>query len=100
MGSYFWLSTDIRYIFEMDNSLIRIFVFLFSLIFTSRGNGNSVVPGPFKGLVNKRESPQNPDCVWFTPQDDLPSGTAIIYTYMAPDASLSLELGLSGDGVT
>jgi len=59
-----------------------------------------VVPGPFRGLTNRRESPQNPDCVWFTPQDDLPTGTANIYPYMAPDASLSLVLGLSGDGVT
>ena len=41
---------------------------------------------------------QDPSCVWFTLQDDLPAETVQIITYGAPEFSAYLAMSLSGDG--
>merc|ERR1712210_348051 len=59
------------------------------------------VLGPYKGLTNPaRSSPQNPSCVWFTLQDNLPEETVQIITYGAPEVSTYLAMSLAGDQKT
>jgi len=61
----------------------------------------SPVLGPYKGLTNPaRSSPQNPSCVWFTLQDNLPEETVQIITYGAPEMSTYLAMSLAGDQKT
>merc|ERR1719507_225423 len=61
----------------------------------------SPVLGPYKGLTNPaRSSPQNPSCVWFTLQDNLPEETVQIITYGAPEVSTYLAMSLAGDQKT
>jgi len=61
----------------------------------------TLVLGPYKGLTNPaRSSPQNPSCVWFTLQDNLPEETVQIITYGAPEMSAYLALSLAGDQKT
>lgn len=55
--------------------------------------------GPYKGLPT-RSSPQNPSCVWFALQDNLPAGTVQIITYGAPEVSAYLAMSLAGDQST
>merc|ERR1712127_331318 len=57
------------------------------------------VLGPYRGLPT-RASPQNPSCVWFTLQDNLPEGTLNIITYGAPEMSTYLAMSLAGDQQT
>jgi hypothetical protein len=56
--------------------------------------------GPYRGLESKRSqvfSPQNPSCVSFTFQDNLPEETVQLFTYGAPEYSTILAMGLSGN---
>merc|ERR1712098_253967 len=45
-------------------------------------------------------SPHNPSCVSFTFQDDLPAETVQLITYGAPEVSITLAMGLTGDQKT
>jgi len=57
--------------------------------------------GPYQGLRTvDTPHPQDPSCVWFTSQEDLPAETVQVITYGAPEASIYLAMGLMGDGVT
>merc|ERR1711928_45843 len=64
------------------------------------GLRNSLLVGPYRGRATSRSSPQNPSCVWFTLQDNLPAETVQIITYGAPEMSAYLALSLSGDQKT
>merc|ERR1712227_1197186 len=57
--------------------------------------------GPYQGLRAK-DTPhfQDPSCVEFTLQDNLPPETVQLITYGAPEMSTILAMGLMGDGVT
>merc|ERR1711936_1156168 len=73
---------------------------LFSLLLISCSYASTL--GPYQGLDNKRTAikPQNPSCVWFTLQDDLPAETVQLITYGAPEVSAYLAMGLMGDQKT
>merc|ERR1711936_1087948 len=73
---------------------------LFSLLLISCSYASTL--GPYQGLDNKRTAikPQNPACVWFTLQDNLPAETVQIITYGAPEMSTYLTLSLFGDQKT
>merc|ERR550519_3129128 len=58
--------------------------------------------GPYKvgdggGAAPLLHSPHNPGCVSFTFQDDLPPETVQLITYGAPEVSVTLAMGLTGD---
>nr|ALS04886.1 FKBP-type peptidyl-prolyl cis-trans isomerase-12 [Pseudodiaptomus poplesia] len=55
--------------------------------------------GPFRNL-RTRQHHQDPFCVEFTFQENLPEETVQIITYGAPEVSAYLAMGLSGDGKT
>merc|ERR1712055_260868 len=64
------------------------------------GLRNPPLVGPYRGRATSRSSPQNPSCVWFTLQDNLPAGTVQIITYGAPEMSTYLAMSLAGDQST
>jgi len=64
------------------------------------GLRNPPLVGPYRGQATSRSSPQNPSCVWFTLQDNLPEETVQIITYGAPEMSAYLALSLAGDQKT
>merc|ERR1719334_1501211 len=55
--------------------------------------------GPFRG-GNRKFNPQNPSCVSFSLQDNLPAETVQLITYGAPEVSVTLAMGLTGDQKT
>merc|ERR1712013_636139 len=58
--------------------------------------------GPYRGHDSggALSSPHNPSCVSFTFQDDLPAETVQLITYGAPEVSVTLAMGLTGDQKT
>merc|ERR1719206_245692 len=60
--------------------------------------------GPYRGHDSggalSLSSPHNPSCVSFTFQDDLPAETVQLITYGAPEVSVTLAMGLTGDQKT
>merc|ERR1712227_165515 len=57
--------------------------------------------GPYQAL-RSGDTPhfQDPSCVWFTLQDNLPPETVQLITYGAPEMSTYLAMSLSSDGET
>ena len=57
--------------------------------------------GPYRGHDSggalSLSSPHNPSCVSFTFQDDLPAETVQLITYGAPEVSVILAMGLTGN---
>merc|ERR1712154_668043 len=79
----------------------RCFIVALLSFFSWAASGQIPVLGPYKGLANPaRSSPQNPSCVWFTLQDNLPEETVQIITYGAPEVSTYLAMSLAGDQKT
>ena len=68
------------------------------LFFISTAAGD--ILGPYQGLENKRNiksnHPQNPSCVEFTLQDNLPAETVQLITFGAPEMSVYLAMALAG----
>merc|ERR1719186_1558564 len=64
---------------------------------------HSSILNPHEGIQIKRSlksNPQNPSCVMFAPQDNLPAETVQLITYGAPGMSAYLAMGLAGDQMT
>merc|ERR1712179_62185 len=64
--------------------------------------GAAPLLGPYRGAdgggaAPLLHSPHNPGCVSFTFQDDLPAETVQLITYGAPEVSVTLAMGLTGD---
>ena len=60
-------------------------------------------PGPLQALqagprLGETETPHydDPNCVWFSLQDNLPAETVQLITYGAPEVSAFLAMGLMG----
>ena len=74
------------------------YLFLFSA-FLSLSTGSSHL-GPLEARTRlvEGETPHydDPSCVWFTLQDNLPPETVQLITYGAPEVSAFLAMGLMG----
>merc|ERR1719312_1152072 len=64
------------------------------------GGALSSPHNPSYGGAQSLSSPHNPSCVSFTFQDDLPAETVQLITYGAPEVSVTLAMGLTGDQKT
>ena len=75
-----------------------LLVIIMTLLSSSLTRSGKTLPGPYRGLfaTRNKESPQNPSCVEFTFQDNLPEETVQIITYGAPEISAILAMSLSG----
>ena len=68
-----------------------------SLFFLSLSTVSSQL-GPLQARERLVETPHydDPGCVWFTLQDQLPAETVQLITYGAPETSVYLAMGLMG----